>query len=152
MKNAVKTNSRLNEWDEDNCVDIFRNTTRASHLLHQMASDVAASFGLHAAEMNVIDMLGKFGSIAMGELSRRSFISTSNTTSTVKKLEAANLVQRVRSNKSDREVLVSLTTKGKSLFRKCYPKILAEAHTHMAERLTRTERTKLAAILRKFMA
>ena len=81
-----------------------------------------------------------------------SLISPSNTTSTVKKPESADLVKRRRSNASDREVTVSLTSKGRALFRKCYPQILGEAHAHMAERLTLEERAKLAGILRKLVA
>lgn len=152
MKNTVRTKTKLSERDEDICVDIFRNTMRARHLLHEMASRVATSSGLHAAEMNVVDMLGKFGSISMGDLSRKTFISPSNTTSTVKKLEAAGLVKRKRSDDSGRKVTVGLTAKGKALFRKCYPQILGEAHAHIVERLSREERMKLAGILKKFVA
>jgi len=152
MKNAVKTKTNLSESDEDICVDIFRNTMRARHLLHEMACRVAIRSGLHAAEMNVVDILGKFGLISMGDLSRKTFISPSNTTSTVKKLEAAELVRRKRSDESGRAVTVSLTPKGKTLFRKCYPQILGEAHAHMVERLTPQERAKLAAILKKLVA
>jgi DNA-binding MarR family transcriptional regulator len=88
----------------------------------------------------------------MGRVADETFISPSNTTSTVKKLESAELVKRKRSNTSDREVSVSLTSKGRALFRKCYPRILGNAHAHMAERLTRQERDKLAGILRKLVA
>lgn len=151
MKNAVKTKTNLSEGDEDICVAIFRDTMRARHLLHQMASRVATSSGLHAAEMNVVDILGKFGSTSMGDLARKTFISPANTTSTVKKLEAADLVQRKRSDDSAREVTVSLTPAGKTLFRKCYPQILGEAHAHMARRLTREERKQLAGILKEFV-
>ena len=152
MKNAVKIKTKLNEREEDTCVDIFGNTMRARHLLHEMASGVAAESGLHAAELNVVDMLGKFGSISMGDLSRKTFISPSNTTSTVKKLEAADFVRRKRSQEFGREVTVNMTPKGKILFRKCYPRILGAVHAHIAERLTREERSRLAAILKKLVA
>ncbi len=56
MKNYVKTKAGLSEQDEEICVDIFRNIMRARHLLHSKASNVASSIGLHAAEMNVIDI------------------------------------------------------------------------------------------------
>ena len=125
---------------------------RARHLLHSKASDVAASIGLHAAEMNVIDILGKFGPISMGDLSNETFISPSNTTYTVKKLEQSGLVVRNRSKTSDREVAVSLTADGRKLCRKCYPRILDEAHAHIAERLTRQESRTLAVVLKKFVA
>ena len=152
MKNYIKTRTNLSEHDEAVTVDLFRNLMRARHLLHKKAQQVAENNGLHAAEMNVIDILGKFGPISMGRLSRETFISPANTTNTVKKLERTGCVRRTRSANSDREVTVSLTGDGTKIFRKCYPQILGEAHSHMAERLTRKERQELARALRKFVA
>ena len=152
MKNYVKTKTNLSEQDEGVCVDIFRNIMRARHVLHGKASTVAEGIALHAAEMNVIDILGKFGPISMGQLSSETFISPSNTTNTVKKLEQAGFVKRNRSNTSDREVTVSLTAEGRETFRKCYPRILGDVQEHIAERLTRQEKLALAEILRKFVA
>ena len=152
MKNYVNTKTNLSEREEDTVVDIFRNIMRARHLMYTKASDVAESAGLHAAELNVVDILGKFGPISMGRLSHETFISPSNTTNTVKKLEQAGLVIRRRSDNSDRVVTVSLTSKGRALFRKCYPRILGEAQAHMDERLTRGERATLARILGKLVA
>lgn len=149
MKNFVRTRTNLSEREEDVTVDLFGNLMRARHLMHRKAAEVAGSIGLHTAEMNVIDILGKFGPISMGQLSSETFISPSNTTSTVKKLERAELVTRKRSETSDREVNVTLTGSGRAVFRKCYPHILGEAHAYMAERLTRREMQDLAGLLRK---
>ena len=151
MKNYVKTKASLSERDEEICVDIFRNIMRARHLLRSKASNVAESNGLHAAEMNVIDILGKFGPISMGRLASETFISPSNTTNTVKKLERAGLVERQRSATSDREVNVTLTSSGRAVFRKCYPRILGEAHAHMVKRLTPDEMNLLAGVMRKLV-
>ncbi len=151
MKNYVNTKTNLNERDEDIVVDIFRNIMRARHLMYTKASDVAESTGLNAAELNVVDILGKFGPVSMGRLSQETFISPSNTTSTVKKLEFASLVERKRSRISDREVTVSLTAKGRALFQKCFPRILGEVHAHITERMTRNEMTMLANTLGKLV-
>jgi DNA-binding MarR family transcriptional regulator len=97
------------------------------------------------------DVVDGFRPISMGRLSSETFISPSNTTSTVKKLEQAELVARKRSNTSDREVMVTLTGDGRKIFRKCYPRILGEAHAHMAQRLTRGEMRLLADVLRKLV-
>jgi DNA-binding MarR family transcriptional regulator len=151
MKNYVKTKTSLSERDEDVCVDIFRNIMRARHMMHKKATSVAEGSGLHAAELNVIDILGKFGPISMGRLAQETFISPSNTTSTVKKLEKSGLVRRKRSDNSDREVTVGLTDKGRAIFRKCYPSILADVHEHITDRLTPGEGKQLAGILRKLV-
>jgi len=151
MQNSINTKTNLSEQEEEVCVDIFKNITRLRHLLHQMASEIAAQSGLHIAEMNVIDILGKYGPVSMGRLSRETFISPSNTTSTVKKLEDVALVTRRRSTKSDREVTVELTRSGKALFRKCYPQILGRAQALLSDRLTGAESRKLATILNKLV-
>ena len=124
---------------------------RARHLMHKKASEIAEDNGLHTAEMNAIDILGKYGPISMGRLSSETFISPSNTTSTVKKLERSGLVERQRSAVSDREVNVALTGNGRAVFRKCYPRILGEAHALMDERLSREETKALAELLRKLV-
>ena len=151
MKNYIRTRTNLSERDEEVTVDLFRNLMRARHLMTKKASEVAEDNGLNAADMTAIDILGKYGPISMGRLSSETFISPSNTTSTVKKLEQAELVARKRSNTSDREVMVTLTGDGRKIFRKCYPRILGEAHTHMADRLTRAEIRTLAKTLRKLV-
>jgi len=152
MKNHIKTKTTLSERDEDLCVEIFGNVMRARHLLYEKAARIAAATGLHAAELNVVDILGKFGPMSMGRLSRETFISPANTTSTAKKLEQVDLVQRKRSAESGREVTVSLTNKGTALFRRSYPRILEEAHEHIADRLTHQEMLTLAAVLQKLVA
>ncbi len=152
MQNRIKTRTGLSEEQESLCVGIFGNVMRARHLLHEKASSVAADAGLHAAELNVVDILGKFGPISMGCLAQETFISPSNTTSTVKKLESAGLVRRKRADHSGREVIVSLTASGRAIFRKSYPAILAKVHDRLAGRLSHDELMSLADILKKFVA
>lgn len=151
MKNDVSTKTSLSERDEDTCVAIFRDVMRARHLLYRKAAKVADDIDLHAAEMNVIDILGKFGPIPMGRLSSLAFISPANTTSTVKKLEQAKLVARMRSENSDREVNVMLTGSGRTVFRKCYPRILGDVNEHLNQCLSKAERKIFAGLLQKFV-
>jgi len=152
MNTRTPKTTTLAEQEENTCIDIFRSIMRAHHLMHRRASRVAAAAGLQAAELNVIDILGKFGPVSMGRLAREAFISPSNTTSTVKKLEHAGLVKRKRADHSGRVVTVSLTVKGRAKFRKNYPVVLASVQQHIAERLTRREMAGLAEMLRKFTA
>jgi len=51
--------------------------------------------------LSLMDILGKLGPISMGRLSGETFISPANTTHTVRKLEAAGLVKRLRSESSE---------------------------------------------------
>lgn len=116
-----------------------------------MASENAAQFELHIAEMNVVDILGKYGPLSMGELSETTFVAPSSTTRTVKKLATMGLVRRQRSRESERVVTVFLTKKGKALFKQCYPRILERAEGFLEERLTGVERLRLAKLLQKLV-
>jgi len=144
-----KSSSVLPERDEEICIAVFRSMVRAHHRLHSLGSSIAADFGLHIAQLNVIDMLGKLGPITMGELSRATFISASNTTHTVKKLEIAGLLARQRSAASERKVVVSLTDEGEQLFRECYPRILTAVDGVLKQGLNARERATLARLLGK---
>jgi len=128
------------------CVSVFRSIMLAHHQLHAEARRTAARYGLHIAELNVIDMLGKLGPITMGALSCATFISSANTTHTVKKLEMRGYVQRQRCRTSRREVEVSLTPSGKRLFCTCYPGIVGAMEQRLAT-LSMAQRQTLVALL-----
>jgi DNA-binding MarR family transcriptional regulator len=117
-----------------------------------MASRVAPAFGLQSTEMSAVDTLGKFGPLTMGELARRSFISPTNTTRTVKNLVDRKLVKRQRSPESNREVNVSLTVAGERVFQKSYPHMVQDVNDLLASRLNQKERRTLAALLAKLVA
>lgn len=151
MSNFVSSDKLLAEQDEEVCITIFRSVMRAHHSLLAIGAAVAADFGLHIAELNVIDMLGKLGPISMGALSQATFISPSNTTHTVKKLEFAGLVERRRSSASERMVMVSLTGEGRQLFSTCYPRILTAVEQDLEQRLRARERVTLAKLLGKLV-
>lgn len=147
MNSFVAVETHLDEQDEETCVAIFRSVVRAYHRLHGMAAGVAATLDLQYAEMNVIDMLGKFGPLSMGELARATFIAPSTTTRTVKTLEARGFVKRERSADSERVVTVSLTRKGERMFAQSYPKILGAVETLLEDRLSASQRRALASLL-----
>ncbi len=147
MQSAI--DSGLTPEQEESCIAIFRSVMHCNHALLGLGSKVAARFDLHLAEMNAIDMLGRHGPMTMGELSRITFVSPSNTTHTVKKLEEKSLVKRRRSTGSEREVTVTLTSKGDKLYRQTCPGMVQAFDTWLAERLSNTERKTLITLLGK---
>ncbi|NOX68265.1 MAG: winged helix-turn-helix transcriptional regulator [Gammaproteobacteria bacterium] len=147
MTQRATPKTTLNRHDEQTCIGIFRDLLHARHRLYKIASTVAGDAGLHAAELNVIDILGKMGPISMGRLSDETFVSPANTTYTVRKLEVVHLVQRLRSKDSERSVTVALTKKGQTLFRRCYPAVLTAVDNYLSERLSSTDKKNLARIL-----
>lgn len=149
MSNHTKAPVTLDEVEEETCLTIFRSIMRSHNMLHRIGCEVAAGYGLHIAEINIIDMLGKHGSLSMGDLARTTFVAPSSTTRTVKQLEARGLVTRERSTRSERIVTVSLTRKGKSLFKKTYPTILLAVQKRIQNVLSRSECNTLGKLLQK---
>jgi DNA-binding MarR family transcriptional regulator len=137
--------------DEKTYIALFRAVMFVHQDLQGLARKVGARYGLLSAELNVVDILGRFGTTTMGELARRTFISPANTTRTVKNLEARKLVARSRDGNSDRVVIVALTPKGRALFRKCFPAIFNEAVRYFDKGLSKQERDQLAELLERFV-
>ncbi|MCW5774231.1 MAG: MarR family transcriptional regulator, partial [Rhodospirillaceae bacterium] len=121
------------------------------HDLQNMAQQVGTRYGLISAELNVVDILGRFGGTSMGELARRTFISPANTTRTVKTLEQKKLVARTRNATSGRNVDVALTGKGQALFKKCYPAIFGAAVRYFGSSLSARERHDLRRLMEKLV-
>ncbi len=149
MNHFTSAPTNLDKVEEETCVSIFRSIMRAHNMLHGIGTDVAEDLDLHLAEMNVVDMLGRHGSLSMGELSRVIFVAPSSTTRTVKNLQSMGLINRERSPESERVVIVSLTKTGKSLFKKSYPAVLHSVQKRLTDKLNKTERLGLAKLLEK---
>jgi len=137
----------MNNWPDDQTTNIFRSLMRAHRDLRSLASEVAIEFGLSAAELNIVDMLGWLGPTTMGQLARAAFVSPSNTTHTVKRLESAGLVSRSRSKESQRIVEVMLTEDGSELFKTCYPRVVNVVDGYLRERYSEHELKDLEMML-----
>ena len=78
MKTHIKISSKLSESEQESCTSIFRNVMRLRQKMNATASEVARSYELHTSEMSLIDTLGKYGPLTMGELAAFSFSSPAN--------------------------------------------------------------------------
>lgn len=141
----------MNVDDERNYIALFRAAMFLHHDLQAMAQKVGARYGLISAELNVVDILGRFGGTSMGMLARRTFISPANTTRTVKSLERKHLVARVRNAASARNVDVALTPRGRALYRKCYPAILGSAVRYFDAGLGPADRRRLRRLMERLV-
>ena len=148
---SVSVATDISEKDEENCTSVFHDVMRLRHNLQSMASSVAPTVGLRSTEMSALDTLGKFGPLTMGELAKRSFISPTNTTRTVKNLVGRNLVKRQRSPTSDREVLVRLTADGENVFQQSDPHMIHDVNDLLASKLNEDERWLLASLLARLV-
>jgi DNA-binding MarR family transcriptional regulator len=149
LKTYVKTSSKLSESEQESCTSIFRNAMRLRQKLNTTASEVAKTHGLQISEMSLIDTLGKYGSLPMGELAALSFSSPANASYTVRSLEQRELLNRKRSMDSQRVVDVHLTPKGEKVFKHTYPQTTDAVNDLINTRLTKQERLTLDNLLNK---
>lgn len=118
---------------------------------HRQATTALEKFDLELFEYDVLSALrrqGKPYSMPSTRLAKQSDLSNGAMTNRVNKLQAKGLVRR-QPDKSDRRiVIVTLTTKGKSIIDKAIQYRLAVADGSLGG-ITRKERKELAALLRK---
>lgn len=148
-KTAVSSSVDVTAPEEHNCTAIFHDVMRLRGQLQQIAAGAAKHLGLKSTEMSILDTLGKFGPLTMGRLAELSFISPTNTTRAVKNLIEDELVERKRSEHSEREVVVNLTTSGRRIFKQSYPHMIHEVNEFLNENLSKRDRDLLARLLEK---
>jgi DNA-binding MarR family transcriptional regulator len=149
MITHVRIKTGLEQSDEKNCTDIFRDIMHLKHELNALANDVAATLDLRGSEMAIIDTLGKYGSLTMSELAAACFFSPPNATYTVRALEERKLLTRDRPKSSQRIVVVELTTAGEEIFKSSYPTTIQGVDRFLSRNLNIKDRKALAKLLSK---
>ena len=122
----------------------FRLST-ATVLFH---SAVAERFGVGATEMKCYSLLRQTGPITAGELGERVGLTTGGITGVVDRLEAAELVQRLRDPGDRRRVVIDLLSnpeRERALLALYQP--LGRAITALVGEYSAAERATLAAFL-----
>jgi DNA-binding MarR family transcriptional regulator len=102
-------------------------------------------------EMQVISFLFSRGSVKMTDIAEYLLFGLSNLTAIVDKLEAKNIVKRVRSDEDRRVVLVSLTSEGKVLAQKNLEQKLDLAK-QMLSALSSSDQESLMELMKKIVA
>lgn len=121
---------------------------RASSTFGKLTFKHISTFGLTEPQFGVLEVLGHLGPLTFTDLSRKKLVSSGNMTCVVDNLEKEGLVERVRSSHDRREILVSLTAKGKKLFDEIFIQH-AEYVTKIASVLTPDEQEALSHLLKK---
>lgn len=103
-----------NETLIKNIVGSIRKLNRA---VYQDSARMSRSYGLTAAQSGVLRTIAKFGAASSAELSRRLFVTPSNITGVIDRLEKKGLVKRIAKPGDRRISLITLTEKGADLSR-----------------------------------
>ena len=93
-------------------VDAIRRLYRAVYL---DSSKMSRQFGLTGAQSGVLRNLFAHGALSSADLSRKLYVTPSNITGVIDRLEKKGLVERIRKVGDRRVALITLTEKGNEL-------------------------------------
>ena len=123
----------------------------AAHTVSRALSSIyTKEFGLSVPEWRVLANLGRFGPLNAGELAERSSMEKPKVTRALQRLEARGLTQRAIVSADRRQVRLTLTRRGRLLFRQIAALAL-EWEAELLDALAPAERTAFDRILTKLM-
>ena len=132
----------------DMALSLWVKLARAASVFSRATDEDIRSYGLTQPQFGVLETLGHLGPMLTGELCRKRLVSGGNVTVVLDNLEKIGLVERVVNPKDRRAITVRLSSKGKRLFEKIFPKH-AEFVTSVASVLSEEEQVQLANLLKK---
>ena len=127
----------------DRCIDLARGIHRARAALVSHAEAFGRRNDLEGAHMSILHALGLGGEMRMSDLASGVVVGAATATRRAKQLEERGLVIRRRSDESQREVLISLTEKGRALFEESFAHLHAEHQKYFDDRFTEEEQGQL---------
>jgi DNA-binding MarR family transcriptional regulator len=101
-----------NEYVIKDIVEAIRRLVRAEYLDSQKMSK---QYGLTAPQSLVLRLLIKKGALSSADLSRQMYVTPSNITGIIDRLEKKGLVERIRQQGDRRVALITLTQSGHEL-------------------------------------
>jgi len=121
---------------------------RATRSVQARIEPQLASSGLTPTQLGVMEALLHKGPMTHRELGRKVLTSAGNMTDVVDKLEARDLVRRVRDTADRRAVRVGLTEAGMALIASLFPRLAGDVARAMSG-LAAAELHELGELLRK---
>lgn len=111
--NDISIDPELNGLALDNqlCFAVYS----ASHALTRLYKPMLDALGITYPQYLVLMVLWERDGIRVGEIGERLMLETSTLTPLLKRLETLGLVSRARSPQDERQVIISLTQKGRGL-------------------------------------
>ena len=111
--NDTSTDTQLSGLALDNqlCFAVYS----ASHAITRLYKPMLDALGITYPQYLVLLVLWERDGVRVGEVGERLMLETSTLTPLLKRLEALGLVTRMRSPSDERQVIISLTPKGRDL-------------------------------------
>jgi len=129
-------------------VQAYVKLMRASRAVANQVEPLVATRGLTLTQFGVLEVILHKGPMTHRELGRKVLTSAGNMTDVVDKLEARDLVRRVRAAEDRRQVRVELTDAGRELIEDLFPRHAVDI-TRAMSGLAPDELHRLGDLLRK---
>jgi len=124
---------------------------RSRRLLFRHANERLERVGASMFQWPLLRRVIEHGALSQLELARLTAQHPAAVCRSLEELERRKLVRRKRDARDRRRVLVSATPHGRAVFARLHPEVLAGADEALRT-LSRAERTKLRALLRKLVS
>jgi MarR family transcriptional regulator, organic hydroperoxide resistance regulator len=139
----MKTNELL-KLENQLCFPLYA----ASRLVTKCYQPVLDELGLTYPQYLVLLVLWETDSVNLSTLSEKLQLQSNTLTPLLKRMEEMELINRIRSEKDERSIIISLTQKGKSLKSKA-PKLHNQLINHIG--ITMQEAQQLHTLLYKLI-
>ncbi len=107
----------MNHQNEALIKNIVGSIRKLNRAVYQDSARMSRSHGLTAAQSGVLRTIANYGAASSAELSRRLFVTPSNITGVIDRLEKKGLVKRIAKQGDRRISLITLTEEGAVLSR-----------------------------------
>ncbi|WP_308250380.1 MarR family winged helix-turn-helix transcriptional regulator [Sphaerisporangium fuscum] len=134
-------------------VGIVGRVTRLSTILQKEFREFFARHGLEKGEWDVITLLRRSGSpyeLTAGALQKETMVTSGAITNRIDRMEAKELVERIRDTADRRSVIVRLTRRGVEVCDEVIALHMAN-EARMLAALDETDRDQLVGLLRRVM-
>ena len=125
-----------------------RNLIKAAVVVRRELDNVFASAGISGPQFGILMLLDTHGSMALGELGKRLWVSCGDVTGLVGKLVAAGYVRRARQPNDRRVIIADLTDEGRRLICELRP-LHAECLARITVGMDEPDLRELSSLLEK---
>jgi DNA-binding MarR family transcriptional regulator len=138
---------------EQDFIPLMNELARAHQLFSLYDAEIHRLSGseLTAPQAKVVFCLGNTDGMTCSEITDKTLITKGTLTGVIDRLEEKGLVQRWVDSDDGRRIIVDLTKEGKALFRREYPRYVAQLKTRF-DALGNRERDQATALLGKIAA
>jgi DNA-binding MarR family transcriptional regulator len=102
-------------FTEEQVTEIERELRYISSIVKQKGREILANFPITPPQFVALQWLNEDGDMTIGELSNKMYLACSTTTDLIDRMEANELVERVRDTNDRRVVRIHLKEKGKKI-------------------------------------